>query len=89
MGNDLDGSPKIIAVPFACDDIGVNPAGGDVVAFSRGNPRKPLVVAEIEVGLRTVIGHVDLTVLVRAHRAGIDIDVRVQFAQPYLETACL
>ena len=37
-----------------------------------------LVVAEVEVGLGAVVGHEDLAVLVRAHRAGIHVDVRVE-----------
>src|SRR5262249_36344176 len=37
-----------------------------------------LVVAEVEVGLRAVLGHEHLAVLERRHRAGIDVDVRVQ-----------
>ena len=40
-----------------------------------------LVVAEVEVGLRAVVGDVHLAVLVRAHRARIDVDVRVELLQ--------
>ena len=40
-----------------------------------------LVVAEVEVGLRAVVGDVDLAVLVRAHRARIDVDVGVELLQ--------
>ena len=40
-----------------------------------------LVVAEVEVGLGAVVGDVDLAVLVRAHRARIDVDVRVELLQ--------
>ena len=32
--------------------------------------REPLVVAEVEIGLRAVVGDVDFAVLERAHRAG-------------------
>ena len=39
-----------------------------------------LVVTEVEVSLTTVIGHEDLAVLERVHRAGIDVDVRVELA---------
>jgi hypothetical protein len=37
---------------------------------------EPLVVAQVEVGLATVVGHEHLSVLERVHRAGIDVDVR-------------
>ena len=35
-------------------------------------------MAEVEVGLAAVVEHVDLAVLVGAHRAGVDVDVRVE-----------
>ena len=37
-----------------------------------------LVMAEIKVGLRAVIGDEHFSVLVRAHGARIDVDVRIQ-----------
>ena len=37
-----------------------------------------LVVAEVEVRLGAVVGDEDLAVLVRAHRARIDVDVRIE-----------
>ena len=37
-----------------------------------------LVVAQVEVGLRAVLGDEHLAVLERAHRARIDVDVRVE-----------
>ena len=40
--------------------------------------REALVVAEVEVGLGAVVGDEDLAVLVRAHRARVDVDVRVE-----------
>lgn len=36
-------------------------------------------MTEIQIGFRAVIGDEDLTVLVRAHGARVDIDVRVEF----------
>ena len=40
-----------------------------------------LVVAEVEIGLGAVVGDVHLAVLIRAHRAGIDVDVGVELLQ--------
>ena len=37
-----------------------------------------LVVAEVEIGLGAVVGDEDLAVLVRVHRPGVDVDVRVE-----------
>ena len=45
-----------------------------------------LVVADVEVGLGAVVGDEDLAVLERVHRAGVDVEVRVELlhgdAQP-------
>jgi len=35
-----------------------------------------LVMAEVEVGLRTVVEHITFAVLIRRHRAGIDVEIR-------------
>jgi hypothetical protein len=34
-------------------------------------------VAEVEIGLGPVVGHEHLTVLVRAHGAGVDVEIGV------------
>ncbi len=39
---------------------------------------EPLVVSEVQVGLGAVVQHEDLAVLERVHRAGVDVDVRVE-----------
>ncbi len=46
-------------------------------------------MAEVEVGFGAVIGHVDFAVLIRAHRAGIDVEIGVELAQADLEAARL
>jgi hypothetical protein len=61
-----------------------------VVDAARGDVRRArgvrvgvaLVVAEVEVGLGAVLGDEDLAVLVRRHRARIDVDVRVELLDP-------
>jgi hypothetical protein len=40
-----------------------------------------------EVGLRAVLRHEDLAVLVRRHRAGVDVDVRIELLQPDRQAA--
>ena len=42
-------------------------------------------MAKVEVGLRAVIEHVNLAVLEWAHRAGVDVQVRVKFLKRDLE----
>ena len=46
-------------------------------------------MAEIEIRLRAVIEHVNLAVLERTHRAGVDIEIGVKLLQRDLEAAAL
>src|SRR3984893_491668 len=89
VGDDLDRRAQIFAAPFAADDRGVDPPGGDRIAAPRGNPDIALIVAEIEIGLGTVVGDEYLAVLVGAHRAGGDVQVGIELAPPDLEAAGL
>ena len=79
--NHLHGAAEVIAAPLLLDHRHVDLAGGPVAVARRGHAGEPLVVAQVEVGLGAVVGDVDLAVLVGAHRARIDVDVRVELLQ--------
>ena len=91
--DDLHRPSEVVAAPLFLNDRQVDLAGRPVVVARGHHVGEALVVAEIEIGLRAVVGDIDLTVLVRAHRAGIDVDVRVALleghlvATPFEETA--
>ena len=74
----LDGLPEKFATPLLVDHRQVDLARGVVAPAREGRGGESLVVAEIEVGLAAVVEHVDLPVLIGAHRAGIDVDVGVE-----------
>src|SRR6516164_3294264 len=76
--DDLYRRPEIFAAPFAGDHRRVDPSGGDRIAAPRSNADIALVMAEIEIRFGAVIGDEYLSVLVGAHRAGIDIQVGVE-----------
>ena len=78
----LHGAAEIVAAPLLGQDVLVDAARGDVVRLLRRHAGKALVVAEVEVRLRPVVRHEHLTVLVRAHGAGVDVEIGVQLAQP-------
>ena len=82
MRNDLHGGAEIVAAPFLLEDLLVNLAGSDVVTPGSRNAGEAFVVTKIEVRLGPVIGHEDFPVLIRAHRARIHVEVRIEFAQP-------
>ncbi len=85
----LDGGAEIVAAPLLGEDVLVDTAGGDVVLPRRRPAGEALVMAEIEVGLGAVVGDEDLAVLVRRHRARIDVEIGVELAQAHLVAARL
>ncbi len=85
----LDGGAQVIAAALLGDHLGVDAAGGGVVEVVGRHAGEALVVAQVQVGLGPVVGDVDLPVLVGAHRAGVDVQVGVQLAQPHGEAARL
>ena len=76
--DDLDGAAEVVAAALLGDDRLVDPAGRDVAELAQVLVDEPLVVTEIEVGLRAVVGDEHLAVLVGAHRARIHVDVRIE-----------
>ena len=84
MGDDLHGAAQIIAAPLLGQDLLIDAAGRDIVALPGRHACKTLVMPEIEIGLGAIVGHIDLAVLVGAHGARIDIQVRIELAQPDL-----
>ena len=81
MGNDLDGRAQIVAAALAREHIPVDLPGAEAVGPARRHAGEALVVAEVEIGLRPVVGHIDFAVLIRAHRARIDVEIGIELAQ--------
>ena len=76
--DDLDGRAEIVAAPLPGDDVAIDAAGGDIVRLARRHAGEALVMAEVEVGLRPVVGHIDLAVLIGRHRPRIDVQIGVE-----------
>src|SRR5579883_862901 len=89
MRDHLHGRAEILAAPLAPDHRRVDAARRHAVAAPRGHAGKSLVMAEIEIRLRAVIGDIDLAMLIGAHGPGIDIEIGVELAQADLEAARL
>jgi hypothetical protein len=79
-GDHLDGGAEIVAAALAVDDRLVDPARGDVVRLTRGDAGEALVMAEIEIGLRPVVGDIDLAMLVAATSSRIDVEIGIELA---------
>jgi hypothetical protein len=85
--NDLHGGAEELAAALLRDDVQINPAGGDVVELGERAIDEPLVVAEVEIGLRAVVGDEDLAVLERRHRSRVDVEIRVELEHRDAQTA--
>ena len=81
MRNDLHGLAEVIAAAFLQDHVFVNLAAGEIVVAGENAIGEALVMAEIEIGLRAVIQDVNLAVLKRIHRSGIDVQIGIEFLE--------
>src|SRR5437870_8988226 len=79
--NHLDRLAEVVAAALFFDHSQIDSARGPVV-FTRGaHRREALVVAEIEVRLGAVVSDEHLAMLKWRHRAGIDVDVRIELLE--------
>ena len=77
MGDDLDSGAQVCPLPLLVQHIPVDLAGGQVGVFVQILVNEPLVVAQIQIRLRPVLGDVDLPVLIGAHGARVYVDIGV------------
>ena len=89
VGDDLHGAPEVLARALLREHRGVDAARGVARRAGALHAREPLVVAEVEVGLATVVGHEDLAVLVGAHRARVHVEVGVELLHEDVVSAAL
>ena len=87
--NHLHRRAEIIAVALLVEHGGVDLARGDVRTLREIDVDEALVVPEIEIRLRPVVRNEHLTVLIGAHRAGVDVDVGIEFLNGDLQPAIL
>jgi hypothetical protein len=78
MRNDLHGPAAVIAVTFLGQDGFIDLAGGDVGLNIQTLIDETFIVAEIQIGLGAIIGDENFAVLSRRHRAGIDVQIRIE-----------
>src|SRR5699024_7944939 len=85
--DDLHRVAEVLASPFLGDHGGVDLSGGHVGRAGQVAIQEALVVPDVEVGLGTVLGDEDLTVLERVHRPRVHVEVRVELLHRDLQTA--
>ena len=87
--DDLHGAALVLAGSFLVEHALIHLSGGEVVELGEVGVGEALVMTEVEVRFRAVVEHIDLAVLVRVHRAGVDVQVRVEFLHDDLQAAQL
>ena len=89
VGDYLDGSAVKASLALFVEDAKVNAACGGVGALAKSRVGEALVVAQVQVGFRSVVGDENLAVLDRIHRARVDVQVGVEFLVYNLVAAAL
>nr|AXN76753.1 CTP synthetase [Aeromonas veronii] len=84
--DNLNGGAQIVTTTLFTQYVGVDAAGGKVVATGHLGADETLVVAQIQIGFGPVLGYEHFTMLGRAHGARIHVDVRVQFHDGHIQT---
>ena len=76
--DDLHRSTEVLAPPFIGEHLLVDRSGRGVGISGQRLVNESLVMAEIEVGLATVVSDEHLAVLIGIQGSGVDVDVRVE-----------
>ena len=87
--NDLHRFAEVLAAALLVEHVPVHLAGREVGVFVQVLVDEALIVAEVEIGLRAVLGDVHLAMLIWAHGAGVYIDIGVELLRGDLQAACL
>ena len=79
VGDHLYGASAEVAATFFVKDRPIDFSGGDVGVFGQAFIDEPLVMSQIQICFRAVIGDEDFSVLNGVHGAWVDVDVRIEF----------
>ena len=85
VGNHLHREAQIFAPALPVEHIPVYLAGGEIGVLIQILVNKALIVAQIQVGFRAVLGHIHLAMLIGAHGAGVHIDVGIQLLRGHFQ----
>ena len=79
MGYRLDSGAQITTLALAVYDIGIDLTGRQVREPVEVLIDEPFVMTQIQICLSTVLGDIDLAVLIRAHGSRIHVDIWIEF----------
>ena len=79
VGYNLHCFAKIVATALFVDYTFIYSSGRDIVCLRSAHVGEAFVMTEVEVCLSAVFRHITFTVLIRIERAGVNIDIGVEF----------
>ena len=85
MRNNLNRITQVFAATLLGNDRGIHLAGGRISGTRQVHIEKALVVADIQIGLRTILSDKNLAVLEGVHCAGIDVDVGIELLHDHVQ----
>ena len=88
VGNYLHRAAQKISVAFAGDELLVNGTLREVRFAQQILVNEALIMSQVKVAFVAVFGNENLTVLKRAHGAGVNVQVRIHLLHHYGITAC-
>ena len=77
MRDHLHRATEIFTLALPAQHLCVNAAGGKVIVTAHAYIGKPLVMAKVQIGFRTIRRDEYLTMLNRAHGTGVNVDIGV------------
>ncbi|CQA08506.1 Uncharacterised protein [Mycobacteroides abscessus] len=87
MRNHLHGVTQVLATPFLGDDRRIHLPGSHIRRPRQITVQEALVVPDVQIGLRAVLGDEDLAVLERVHGARVHVEIRVELLHGHLQAA--
>ena len=89
MRNDLHRTAQIISLALLIEHRPVYLACRDIRSLCQVDINESFIMPEVQIRLSAIIRDKNLTMLIRAHRSRIDIDIRIEFLDCDLNAAAL
>ena len=89
MRNDLNRASQETTFPFLSNHLLVNLSGCQRIDLTQRRGGEARVVAQIQIRLGSVIGNIDLAMLIRTHGARINVYIRIDFDHSDFKTVVL
>ena len=85
--NDLHCLAEIIAAAFLENHGFVDLPTGKIIVSGENAVSESLVMTKVEVGFRTVVQHIDFSVLEWIHRSGVNIEIWIELLKNNTQSA--